>query len=82
MDKWHGSRWDALRGSSVVAVKKAAMWEGKESNAKIPERNPLSIWCPDPPPQSYLSPTRQILWVHRTRRLAASRPLTEEGTGI
>ena len=41
-DKRGGSRRDALRGSRVVAVKKAAAWEGKESNAKIPERNPLS----------------------------------------
>ena len=50
-----GSRWDALRGSSGATVRKAGVWQGKESNVKIPERNPPSIWYPDPPPQLPLS---------------------------
>ena len=49
VDKWDGPCWDA--GSSVVAVKPAAVREGKESKAWSPESNPPSIWCPDPPPQ-------------------------------
>ena len=82
VEKRDGSRWDAFRWSSVAALKKAALWQGRESNAKVPERNPLSIWCPDPRPQTYLSLTRQTLWSHRSRLHAASRPLAQEGTGI
>jgi len=81
-DKWDGSLWDDLGGSRVVAVKPAAVCEGKESKARIPESNPPSIWCPDPPPQSYLSLTRQTLSPHRTHLLAAGCPLTEESLGM
>ena len=37
-----------------MAVKPAAVCEGKESKALIPESNPPSIWCPDPPPRVIL----------------------------
>jgi len=81
-DKWDGPQWDVLGGSSVAAVKTAAVCGEKESKAWIPESNPPSIWCLDPPPQSYLSLKRQTLWSHRTHRLPAGCPLTEESLGM
>lgn len=54
---------------------------GKRRNAEILERNQLPLWCSDPPPQSYLGPTRQTLRSNRSH-LAAGCPLPEEGRGI
>ena len=71
-----------MGGSSVAAVKAAAVREGKDSKARIPGNNPPSIWCPDPPPQSYLILMRQTLCPHRNHLLAAGCPLTEESPGM
>ena len=80
--QWDGSRGGALRGSSVATVNSGAACQGKESDAKMPERSPLPTCCPQPPPRGYLGLSRLTLCSHRTHLLPAGPPQAGEGRGI